>query len=365
MKNTENLGFLDRYEETAGSSQELSAALDSFLTDGQLGLSVEDFEQLCLDESPESVYLDALGYSFDMDKKTVSELKREGRWEARELDPTIYESDPFYQAVQGLRGHSGDIHISMNRYLPLEGFICEDISSSGLGNLGEKNVLGFFTTEFPYLVLRLKNRVWMSSTPFEMNTMKAAIEKATGKVTTLGLGLGYYAYSCALKPEVSKVVAIESDPRVIDVWDKLIKPRLGPACQKIEVVCSDAFAYLRSGAAKDSDTLFADLWHTGKDGLEDWAELLNLEEQTPNAKHDYWILGSIIAYLRRLVFQAVDSALWQDDDSDIIGTLTDFEKKVYRKAAACKISDADELEKLLSDQGLIELVRSLTSSSVC
>ena len=44
----------------------------------------------------------------------------------------------------------------------------------------------------------------MSLNPYEIRTMENAIITARGKVLTLGLGLGYYAYMVHLKEEVKE-----------------------------------------------------------------------------------------------------------------------------------------------------------------
>lgn len=88
--------------------------------------------------------------------------------------------------------------------MPYEGFIYKDVEASKEDYYSEINHLGFFSQSFDYLELVDKERIWMSITPYEIETMKSSIAKAKGKVVTFGLGLGYFAYMCLQKMMLMK-----------------------------------------------------------------------------------------------------------------------------------------------------------------
>ena len=52
-----------------------------------------------------------------------------------------------------------------------------------------------------------------------MMSMKNPIKNAHGKVLTTGLGLGYFSYMASLKEDVSEIVIIERDEKVIKLWN--------------------------------------------------------------------------------------------------------------------------------------------------
>lgn len=52
-------------------------------------------------------------------------------------------------------------------------------------------------------------RIWMTITPNEIETMKEAVDKAFGNVLTFGLGLGYYAYMVSEKVNVESITVVE------------------------------------------------------------------------------------------------------------------------------------------------------------
>lgn len=70
--------------------------------------------------------------------------------------------------------------------------------------------------KFP--VLSIDGLTWMSLTPMEVESHFMPIHRATGRVVTGGLGLGYYVQRVLDKPEVEAVVAYETNPDVIALY---------------------------------------------------------------------------------------------------------------------------------------------------
>lgn len=107
--------------------------------------------------------------------------------------------------------------------------------------------------------LLYKDQIFMSDTPFEINTMREFYVHATGHVLITGLGLGLIAASVAQKESVETVIVIEKSYDVIELvakhydYDNLI------------VVWADAFTfnprkegYLDKG--QKYDWVFHDIW---------------------------------------------------------------------------------------------------------
>lgn len=90
-------------------------------------------------------------------------------------------------------------------------------------------------TEFPFLSIR--DKLWMSLTPMELQSAALAIHRAHGVVVSGGLGLGYFAIRAAAKPEVTKVIVFEQEPLVIEWFKRAFKGRT--ELEKIEIVEGD------------------------------------------------------------------------------------------------------------------------------
>ena len=136
------------------------------------------------------------------------------------------------------------------------------------------------------------DREWMSITPNEINTMRSVIEEASGNVLTYGLGLGYFAYMCSIKPEVASVTVVEKDPSVIALFQKEILPQFKQK-DKIRVIKADAFEYA-AAVKEEYDLTFADLWHDVQDGIPCYTELKKIER----GKTRYWIEKTMQYYMK-------------------------------------------------------------------
>lgn len=344
--------YLESILDNIDLDEQVSAMVSSFLEDGDLGIDLNDFQEM-EDEDHDKAYLKALGSSFSMEDEDLKCLIENENLRSIELNPATYSSDSFYQLTSGLRGHSGTLHLSSNTFYPLEGFLADDVKSIGPGNSIECNTIGYFKEPFKYLVLRDENTLWMTSTPYEMNTMKEAIAEAVGNVLCLGLGLGYFAYSAAIKPEVKKVVVIENDPRVIEIYNRLIAPRLQDPKFKIEVIQADAFSYLKENKEEGWDYIFADLWHNEKDGIPLYFRLLALIDKKKKAS--YWMEPSMLAYLRRgAVFGLYDSIEGNLTSRSEANEWPEGYYEFYEAYSQKKFETIEDIEDSLTDEKLKE-----------
>ena len=145
----------------------------------------------------------------------------------------------------------------------------------------------------------------MTVTPNEIETMREPIAKCRGKVLTLGLGLGYFAFHASEKPEVERVVVIERSRDVIDIFKTYLLPQF-PNGDKIEIVEADAFVYMEEKMPHEGfDYVFCDLWHDASDGLEMYRKLKRYEILSPNTQFDYWIEPSLLSLLRHIVYRRI------------------------------------------------------------
>ena len=121
----------------------------------------------------------------------------------RVLDPAVYRADPYYAGIRFPEIARGRWRLTQMTYAPYQLIPCGHTRLTPQG--AELPRLGYFTEPFSYPAVLEKDREWMTVTPNEIATMAAEIGEARGNIAVLGLGLGYFAFMCARKPQVSRV----------------------------------------------------------------------------------------------------------------------------------------------------------------
>lgn len=211
------------------------------------------------------------------------------------LDVNDYYENPYYKQITFPTVQMDTIELKYETYKPYEGFVCDDIIQTKEGR--QLPQIGFFDTEFRFPAILENNRIWMTITPNEIETMKEPVEQAFGHVLTFGLGLGYYAYMVSEKENVESVTIVEMNPNVIRLFKKYILPQFKQA-QKITIIQADAFEYAQNQLPKEQyDFVFTDLWHDVSDGIDMYVKMKKYEKRNPKTTFTYWIERSILCYL--------------------------------------------------------------------
>ena len=211
------------------------------------------------------------------------------------LDPARVKADPYYRDIRFPDCREGSVEFRMQHYLPYETFVCDDLEQLPDGRIIPH--IGFFTCDFAYPAVLEDGRLWMMVTPSEIATMSRDIQDAHGTVLAYGLGLGYFAYMAALKPQVDRVIVVDCSPQIIDIFQRHILPQF-PDPSKVEIVCEDAYIFAEHDmAATNADYVYVDLWHDAGDGLEMYAQMKDYEHLLPNAEFRYWIEPTLKCYL--------------------------------------------------------------------
>ena len=208
----------------------------------------------------------------------------------RLLDAAQYESDKYYSEISLKPKTLGNWRIDKVRIKPYEAFVYNDPKVCTDGRILPQ--IGFFDREFEYPCIYQDSREWMMITPNEIETMRRPISEAFGRVVTYGLGLGYFAFMCSQKTEVSSVTAVECDEKAIRLFESEILPQFTRR-DKIKIVRADAFEYAAENS--DCDFVFADIWHDPTDGVAAYRRLKELEK--PGIRYSYWIEDTLKLYL--------------------------------------------------------------------
>ena len=119
----------------------------------------------------------------------------------------------------------------------------------------------------------------------ERTACEPAIAKASGKVLTYGLGLGYFAYMAHLKPEVERVTIIEKDARLIKLFTNHILPQFDQP-EKVLIVTEAV-------DENDFDLVFVNCWRDDVAGVLYY--LIGLEAGKSSPKYLYRLEENIIS----------------------------------------------------------------------
>ena len=209
----------------------------------------------------------------------------------RRLDAAVYRENPYYQTVRIPERSVGQWQLTHQAYAPYELFLRDDLILTE--DLRQIPALGYFAEAFSYPSVMQDGREWMSIKPSEIESSQAAIDAAFGHVVTFGLGLGYFAFMAARKPEVLSVTVVERDPSVIRLFSEHLLQQF-PHSEKLTVIQADAFDYLEQNMSSVSpDFVFMDIWHDIADGLDLFVRARQYEARFPATRFMYWIDRSL------------------------------------------------------------------------
>ena len=165
------------------------------------------------------------------------------------LETRKYRDNPYLENIKFPDTATRHWKFTHYSYRPYEAFICNDIDIDK--NLREVPQIGFFLERFAYPAVEQDGREWMAVKPSEIETMRAPIEEATGRVVTFGLGLGYFAYMVSEKPDVTSLDIVERSEEAIALFERHILPQF-PNKEKIRIIRSDAFGFLNENMWQDA-----------------------------------------------------------------------------------------------------------------
>jgi hypothetical protein len=276
------------------------------------------------------------------------------------LNPAPFIGNPFYKRIKPRPVSEGKWQLGYETYLPFQGVLNGDVTTSPIHHYLEMTPLGFFEEPFYYLVIKQQGTTWMSVTPFEINTMSPVIDKMSGRVVTLGLGLGYFASMAALKPLVNEVLVVEKDKQVIELFLKHIHPHLENK-EKIKIHHEDAYDYLRQNT-QPFDHIFVDIHHTADDGLPIYIRMKKLEKESQSGQWHYWLESSILALFRRymIVFLQEQLLLFDERKYQNPTTLEDYlYQGLYQANQKTSINSLTELNHWLSNVSIQSILTAI------
>lgn len=270
-------------------------------------------------------------------------------------DSNDYDSNPYKKCLNIKEFEQNSYKLHYLTYPRYSLFPLDDIKVDEKDYYREYTSLAFFKEDYKYLTLSKNNNIWMCITPNEINTMKPHINKAKGNVITFGLGLGYFAFMCALKDDVKKVTIIEKDSTIINLFAQHLLP-LFPHKEKIEIINEDGFSYINQNHLSQYDYAFFDLWHNAEDGLPMY---IKLKETRIDTITSYWIEESLIAMYRRCLLTVIEESLAKYNDDDYRKNKNAIDKvinQIYFKTKNMKFNSYNEIYSFLSKDNILKLI---------
>lgn len=125
-----------------------------------------------------------------------------------------------------------------------------------------------------YTRLKEGSTLWMSDTPFEVNSVVPPIMRAKRKVLITGLGLGVCTAAIMAKEKVECVHVVEKSKDIIDLVTPQLKKREGG--EKLTVYRADAYKWKPRRKGIIYDYCFHDIWPTISG--DNWEKIMKLKE---------------------------------------------------------------------------------------
>ena len=150
--------------------------------------------------------------------------------------------------------------------------------------------------DFKYPTLSYQDENWMTITPSEIITMQDDIQDMHGDICVFGLGLGYFAFMAGIKDNVSSITIIDNNQDIIDLFNEHLLPQF-PCKEKITIINSDAFEYMKSIKDDTYDCIYVDIWHDPRD-VESYVKSRKLLSHLTTPLVRYWIEWRMINSLQ-------------------------------------------------------------------
>ena len=269
-------------------------------------------------------------------------------WDTQILKASNYKNNPYLKVLNGLSFKEKGWTLKNIKRSAFT--LCPYQEEYAYGsNYALKMGIATFDSDYIYPSISLYDQEWMSLNQHEIRTMETPIALARGKVLTLGLGLGYFAFMASNKEEVKEVHIVEMDLELIQLFNKYLLP-LFPHQGKIHIHKADAYHFINDIVDGEYNFIFSDLWQDVGDGVISYLKLKNSFVHYKKTTCSYWIEGSILSYLRILVIGVMKDEYYQvDNDYDELQAFIKNKLKDYL------ISTSSDIDALLSNQGLEKL----------
>ena len=278
------------------------------------------------------------------------------------LDKNLFLNNIYYKNIKLNKNENklNDLTLKYNEFNPFECFLYKDIDVKEDEYFKEINNVGYFDSPFKYIELVKGDETWMSVTPHEILTMEDDINKVSGNILVLGLGIGYFTYLASLKENVKSIDVIEFSKDVITLFKNNLLNQFQNK-NKINVIYSDALVYLKNNDLTKYDYIYIDLYHQVDDALIFYLKINNLlnYKKCDLSKALFWIEKSILSYIRRALLTLIEENINKVDPKIYLKAKNINDSLInhlYFKLKDININSKEELDALLKEDSLKELI---------
>lgn len=362
-----DLSKVEKLIDTKYLNIEADEFFSDYLLNDYLSVTRKDVEDLVKTQSmtKKEAFITSILLAKDIspEDEEYLRMKKEGLFDKVNYQNALkYKKNPFGLLMKVDERREGNWYLSYNYYEPYEGFLYDDVYADETNYFAEINSIGYFEEKVPYLTLIQNDEIWMSITPFEINTMQKAIDDATGNVITYGLGLGYFTFMALNNPNVEHVTVIEKDAKAIKLFNEEILPKIRLK-DKLTIIKADAFSYTKNKfKAENYDYVFFDIYHSAIDGISSYLKMKKFEDENENTRFVYWIENSILSLLRRYIITLIEENLQGFDDKDYEIANNDEEKlinSIYKEIKNLNFTTYEEIHNFLKEDSLKEFSKKI------
>ena len=271
----------------------------------------------------------------------------------RVLDNEEYEKDPYYQLLQNVEIKENNWRIVWKNVEKYQLFIYDDCYMMMEDNRLSLPI-GCFKKDYRYPSIELNGNEWMSLNPNEINTNKLIAQMMKGKVLTLGLGLGYFAYLASENPNVKEVHAVEMDKELILMFEKNILPKF-PHKEKVHIHKAEAFSFVSNLQDGEYDYIYSDLWHDVSDGLAMYIKLRQAFKSFTKTSRFYWIESTLLTYYR--IF--LTSYIYNVVNKKEIDATDEVSNNLKNGLEQLKIETIDDFRKLFTNREIGKIIEQI------
>lgn len=360
--NKEDLELLNKLIETKNDNIFVNSLYNTYFD----YLTYLDNDEISSFNESKDIFLNSLELDLN-DEYTLTKLNDYEVSNIKELDIKDYINDRYYLDIKPkevkIKMKDNSYHLYYKYYKPFNYFLYDEIKVKDK-DYKEINSLGYFNTPFKYLVLDKNDETWMSIIPHEINTMKEDISKIKGNIVVCGLGLGYFIYLASLKEDINKIIVIEKDIEIINIFNKYLLPLFNNKSKdKIIILNDDAFSFNETKLVNNKyianniliDYCYIDIYHNPLDALSSYIRFIRNESKNSNITYLYWIEDSIICYIRRIIISIFEEALSSYDDKDYVDNddyLNNFINKLYFYLKSLTYTSFNDVISLLSKESI-------------
>ena len=360
--NKEDLELLNKLIETKNDNIFVNSLYNTYFD----YLTYLDNDEISSFNESKDIFLNSLELDLN-DEYTLTKLNDYEVSNIKELEIKDYINDRYYLDIKPkevkIKMNDNSYHLYYKYYKPFNYFLYDEIKVKDK-DYKEINSLGYFNTPFKYLVLDKNDETWMSIIPHEINTMKEDISKIKGNIVVYGLGLGYFIYLASLKEDVNKIIVIEKDIEIINIFNKYLLPLFNNKSKdKIIILNDDAFSFNETKLVNNKyianniliNYCYIDIYHNPLDALSSYIRFIRNESKNSNITYIYWIEDSIICYIRRIIISIFEEALSSYDDKDYIDNddyQNNFINKLYFYLRSLTYTSFNDVISLLSKESI-------------